>query len=91
MRCAEIQAYRVAESSPVSSRFKHACETVGIRADIHSTLGGSDNNNFALHGIGGLVIACSMHDVHSTREYALLSEMEQCVRSLTAILTEEAT
>ncbi len=88
---AEIIAYRVEESNPVSSRFKRACETVGIRADIHSTLGGSDNNNFALYGIGGLVIACSMHDVHSTREYALLSEMEQCVGLLTAILTEEST
>lgn len=87
-RC-EITAYETPLDSLVVRRFRRACEAMGIRCHIHSTLGGSDNNNFALHGIEGLVIACSMHDVHSTREYADLHEMEQCVRLVTSLMTEE--
>jgi tripeptide aminopeptidase len=84
----EITAYKIPETSAVAAAFKNACEKEGIKPDIHSTLGGSDNNNYALHGIEGLVIACSMHDVHSNREYAVLSELEQGVHLLTAILTD---
>jgi len=84
----EITAYRTPETSAVTAVFKRACEKEGIKPEIHSTLGGSDNNNFALHGIVGLVIACSMHDVHSTREYTVLSELELAVHLLTAILTD---
>ncbi|MCL2079807.1 MAG: M20/M25/M40 family metallo-hydrolase [Oscillospiraceae bacterium] len=87
-RC-EITAYETPVDSAVVRRFKRACETAGVPCHICSTLGGSDNNNFALHGIEGIVIACSMHDVHSTREYANLHEMEQCVRLVMNLMTEE--
>ncbi|MDR1532894.1 MAG: M20/M25/M40 family metallo-hydrolase [Clostridiales bacterium] len=88
-RKAEITAYETPLNRPVVKRFRRACETAGLPCNIHSTLGGSDNNNFALHGIEGLVVACSMHDVHSTREFALLDELEQCVR-LTVLLMSAA-
>lgn len=87
-RC-EVTAYETPVDSTVVRRFRRACETTGVPCHIGSTLGGSDNNNFALQGIEGLVIACSMHDVHSTREYADLHEMEQCVRLVMHLMTEE--
>jgi tripeptide aminopeptidase len=87
-RC-EIIAYETAMDSTVVRRFKRACEATNIPCHIHPTLGGSDGNNFALHGIESLVIACSMHEVHSTREYADIHEMEQCVRLLINLMKEE--
>jgi tripeptide aminopeptidase len=84
----EITAYHTPETSGAADAFRRACEKTGITPRIHATLGGSDNNNFALHGINGLVIACSMHDVHSSREYTLLSELDQCVNLISAILTD---
>ncbi|MDR0248303.1 MAG: M20/M25/M40 family metallo-hydrolase [Oscillospiraceae bacterium] len=86
-RC-EITVYATPPDSPVVRRFVRACERIGVAPNIHSTMGGSDQNNFALHGIQGLVIACSMHDGHSTREYCRLDEMEQCVELVMAMLTD---
>ncbi|MEL7622840.1 MAG: M20/M25/M40 family metallo-hydrolase [Clostridiales bacterium] len=87
-RC-EITAYETPADSTVVRRFKRACEAAGVAFKLHSTLGGSDNNHFALHGIAGLVIACSMHEVHSTREYADIHEMERCVRLVMNLMTEK--
>jgi len=85
----EISAYETPLDSPVVRRFEQACKAAGIPCYVHSTLGGSDNNNYATHGIEGLVIACSMYDVHSTREYTLLDELEQCVTLVTHLMTAE--
>jgi tripeptide aminopeptidase len=84
-----IKAYETRMESPVALRFERACKAVGAPCHIHSTMGGSDNNNFALHGIEGLVIACSMHEVHSAREYSRLNELELCVRLVMALMSEE--
>lgn len=84
----EIRAYETPLDSPVVKRFERACERLGIASNIHSTFGGSDQNNFALHGISGLVIACSMHQVHSTREYSNLNEIEDCVRLVMELMTD---
>jgi tripeptide aminopeptidase len=75
----ETTAYTTPLEARVVQRFKAACAKVGVTDYIHATMGGSDNNNFALRGIEGIVIACSMHDVHSTREYSRLGELQQCV------------
>ncbi|MDR1131011.1 MAG: M20/M25/M40 family metallo-hydrolase [Oscillospiraceae bacterium] len=86
-RC-EITAYETPLDSPVVKRFERACGKLGIPSNIHATLGGSDQNNFARHGIQGLVVACSMHDVHSTREFCRPDELEQCVKLVLALITE---
>jgi tripeptide aminopeptidase len=84
----EIEAYETGMGRPVSLRFQRACEAAGVPCHIHSTMGGSDNNNFAIHGIEGLVVACAMHDVHSSRENSDLNEMEQCVKLVEALMSE---
>jgi tripeptide aminopeptidase len=85
-RC-EVTAYQTPPDSPVVRRFKQACETVGVPANIHSTLGGSDQNNYVLHGIQGIVLACSIYKCHSTREYTRLDEMDQCADLVLALIT----
>lgn len=85
----EIKSYETPIDSPVVRRFKKACKKLNITSNIHSTFGGSDQNNFALHGISGLVIACGMHEVHSTREYSNINELEDCVRLVMELMTDE--
>ena len=84
-----VTAYETPPDSPVVKRFQNACRRVNIPADIHSTLGGSDQNSFALHGISGIAVACSMHDVHSPLESSRLDELEQCVNLVLALITED--
>ncbi|MDR3314598.1 MAG: M20/M25/M40 family metallo-hydrolase [Oscillospiraceae bacterium] len=88
-RC-EITAYETPPDGSAVQRFRSACHATGIAPQIAPTLGGSDNNNFAQHGIEGLVIACSMHEVHSTREFCQLEELEQCVQLVTELMAGEA-
>lgn len=88
-RRVEITAYETPILSPVVRRFEKACAEVGVPANIHATMGGSDQNSFALRGIQGLVLACSMHEVHSTREYSRVEEMEQGVKLVMALIAGE--
>jgi tripeptide aminopeptidase len=81
-----ITAYETPLDAEVAKRFQRACGENGIPCRIHATMGGSDNNNFALHGIKGLVLACSMHDVHSAREWCRLDELEACTRLVLSLV-----
>lgn len=85
----KITAYETPLDAPVTRRFQKACEMIGVESQIHATMGGSDNNVFAQHGIEGLVIACSMHDVHSSGEWSSLDEMELCTRLVMKLMTQE--
>jgi len=85
----EITAYETPLDSPVVRRFIHACDQLNVPVNIHSTLGGSDQNHYSHHGMQGLVLACSMHEVHSTREYCRLDELEQCVELVMTLLVED--
>ena len=76
----EIRAYETPLHHRVVRRFIRACENLNLPCNIHSTFGGSDQNNFSLHGITGLVIACGMNEVHSLREYSNINELEKCVK-----------
>ncbi|MDR1560066.1 MAG: M20/M25/M40 family metallo-hydrolase [Clostridiales bacterium] len=82
-----LSAYETPLNSLTVRRFRKACAEEGVACAIHSTMGGSDNNNFELHGIEGLVIACSMNDVHSVREYCDLNELEKCARLVSRLIT----
>lgn len=84
----ELKAYETPLNSVVVRRFVRACGRAGITPRIHSTFGGSDLNNFALHGITGLVIACGMHEAHSLREYSNIHELEKCVKLVMELITD---
>ena len=77
-----IQAYETELDSDVAKRYVEAVEKQKLIPVFEKTFGGSDNNVFAQHGIEGLVIATSMNQVHSCREYANLFEIAQVTQIL---------
>lgn len=77
-----IHAYETELDSDVAKRYVDAVEKQKLIPVFEKTFGGSDNNVFAEHGIEGLVIATSMNQVHSCREYTNLSEIAQVAQIL---------
>jgi tripeptide aminopeptidase len=72
-----VQAYSVSESTPVVQRYFDVCRKRGYRTECVQTLGGSDNNILAAHGISGIVAASAMHACHSCSEYTTIKELSQ--------------
>lgn len=87
-----IRAYRVPEDTPVVRRFRRALSELGYgEGKLISTFGGSDNNNFALHGISGIVLACAMENVHSTSEYTDINQLQKAAElTLRLMIGDEA-
>lgn len=71
-----VRAYKVAEDSFVIKKYAKALEKLGYgEPDIITSFGGSDNNNFCLHGIEGAVLSNAMNNVHTVSEYFYLDEL----------------
>lgn len=70
-----VHAYSVPETSAVAERYFDVCRTRGYEAESVHTLGGSDNNILAAHGITGIVVASAMHACHSCSEYTTVGEL----------------
>lgn len=71
----EVHAYRTDKSDLVVRNFQRACRKAGLECSLRETFGGSDNNNYMLHDITGIVVACAMNNVHSCREYTTQDEL----------------
>lgn len=71
-------AYRTDTEHKVVKRFLSACKELGYETRLIDTFGGSDNNNFAKHGISGIVMASGMNNVHSCNEYTHVDELIKC-------------
>ncbi len=80
-------AYEIDRTNPVVMKYEEACNKLEIPTKYIKTFGGSDNNNFVLHGITGIVIACGMNKVHSTEEYTLVSELIKCSKIVYELMT----
>ena len=85
----EIRAYAIQEDEPVVRRFQRAADEAGLTCRLTDTFGGSDNNNFALHGIRGIVLACGMHNVHSVGEYTTREELIKTTELTLRLMTME--
>lgn len=72
----DLKAYQVERETSVVKRFTDACGRLGIPWNLIRTFGGSDNHNFLLHGINGIVLSCGMYEVHSVREYTTVKDLE---------------
>lgn len=81
-------AYETDKSHPVVTRYQKACEELSIPVSYVETFGGSDNNNFVKNGITGIVMACGMNDVHSTKEYSHVDELLKCTNIVYKLLTD---
>ena len=68
-------AYDIPKDAPVVTHFKEACEKLGLAGTLTKTFGGSDNNNFVLHGIQGIVLSSGMYEAHSVKEYTYVQDM----------------
>ena len=60
---------------------------MNILVKLISTFGGSDNNNFAKHGIEGIVIACGMNNVHSCGEYTSINDLIKSTEIIFKLMT----
>ena len=86
----EVHAYRTEEDAPVVQRFRRALAALDLgQPELVTTFGGSDHNNFALHGIQGLVLACGMEQVHSVQEYTECSALCQSAKLTLQLMTLE--
>lgn len=84
-----MQAYRIAESDHVVTRFKEACSRLGMEGKVTSTFGGSDNNCFVSHGIHGIVLSCGMYQVHSVKEYTTIDDLQKGALLIAQIIQSE--
>lgn len=82
-------AYETKEEAPVVQRFAKACQELSIPTLYVETFGGSDNNNFVRNGISGIVMACGMNDVHSTKEHTHIDDLEKCTEIVVKLLTSK--
>lgn len=83
----QIEAYEIKEEEEVYKRFYQACTRIGILPVAQYTLGGSDNNHFVRNGIRGIVVACGMNEVHTTKEYTTAEALLKSARLALALIT----
>lgn len=83
----EFKAYRIEEEEQVIQQFLNACEELGIATELMTTFGGSDNNHFVAHGIRGIVTACAMNEVHTTKEYTTVEQLAKSARLTLKLMT----
>ena len=72
----QMKAYKVEEEDAIVQKFKKACETLQIEPTLTTTFGGSDNNNIVQNGIEGLVISCGMQQIHTTKEFVTMEDLQ---------------
>lgn len=70
-----LHAYDTGKDARAVKNFMTACEKLEMKGKLTSTFGGSDNNNFALHGIKGIVLSCGMQEVHSVNEHINVKDL----------------
>ena len=84
----EVRAFSTDTNAYTVKRLQQAVQELwGREAELVSTFGGSDQNNFALHGIEGIVLANAMNEVHSVREYTETDELVRCAELTLRLMT----
>lgn len=85
----QIEAYEISDEEEVVKRFKKVCRTLGLKGTTQYTLGGSDNNHFVRNGIRGIVVACGMNEVHTTKEFTTAEELERSTGLALGLITAD--
>ncbi len=83
----DLTAYSTDSESEAVKRFVKVCNELGISAELISTFGGSDNNNFAKNGIEGIVAACGYKNAHSCNEYITVAELKKTAEMVLKLMT----
>ena len=88
----EVHAFSTDTDAYTVKRLQKAVQELWDReTELVSTFGGSDQNNFALHGIEGIVLANAMNEVHSVREYTETEELVHCAELTLELMTMKET
>lgn len=83
-----INSYRINKDSYLVKKYEEALNELELGEPIIvDTFGGSDNNNFNLHGIEGVVISNAMNDIHTTHEYFYIDEFIKSAEILVKIIS----
>lgn len=83
-----VQAYSVPASSAVVQHYFDVCRKRGFPTECVQTLGGSDNNVLAAHGISGIVVASAMHACHSCSEYTTADELTELTEIVMGLMLD---
>lgn len=87
-RIDHIRAFQTDEKDEVVGRFLKAAESAGIsRPELIATMGGSDGSRLQENGIQTMVLSCAMENVHTTREYAAIKELEKAAGLAEKLMT----
>lgn len=86
----QIEAYEISHEEDVVKRFKSACAFLGLKDSTQYTLGGSDNNHFVRNGIRGIVVACGMNEVHTTKEFTTAEDLEKSAMLALRLILEKS-
>lgn len=84
-----LHAYETAADSVPVRRFQRVCRGLGLKGEVGSTFGGSDNNTFAAHGIEGLVLSCGMYQAHSVKEYTRTEDLVMGARLIAGLILDQ--
>ena len=82
-----IRAYETPLTDKSCETFIKACSRLGLKGELVSTRGGSDNNIFARHGIKGIVLSTGMVNTHSTEEFIKTDELEAGCRLVAELIS----
>lgn len=80
-------AYEISKNHPVVQRYAAACQATGAKLNLFRTFGGSDANQFAKHGISGLVISSAMYRCHSCEEYTTVKDLQEAAEVIQKLMT----
>lgn len=78
--------FNINESDDIINLLKEASDALNIPLKLHATGGGSDTNIINGAGIPAINTSVGMTNVHSTKEYIRISDMEKACHFLTAII-----
>lgn len=78
--------YEVDPSGRCLTRFKEACNSVGVECRLLASAGGGDANNLNALGMETVVFGLGMHKIHTPEEYLVLEEFLQAVELLRVLL-----
>lgn len=87
---ASLKAYTIPKDSKVVKAAVEAIKKNGLKEDVKYTAGGTDATHFNHAGIETAVLGIGARKMHSTEEYAIISEMEKTASILITLVEDLA-
>ncbi|MCX6112790.1 MAG: M20/M25/M40 family metallo-hydrolase [Proteobacteria bacterium] len=82
----KYEAFRIPEDSKVVQLAVKALKKYDIKANTLVITGGLDANNFNKHGIQTATLGVGCRDIHTTKEYLLIKDLETSARTVIDIV-----